>query len=260
MYWTEKDEELVIQWQARKTKLDELNLYNRLNTKIYYMCETIFFRYYKQNTYSYLYLIQETRNHVFVQLDTFKHGRGSAYSYISAIIKFYYNNFFNVNVNKLTDFDYEIKEDDLIYVDEDNNDNETKLINYLNDKIEYNKSLLFKEFNKTPKKRIELGYLIKEYFEKYGLNNFRYEAVLDYLKANSNYTEFQISGAMKYFLKNISTKGLGCFPDLDYTPIEKKWIDKIGLLNTDLCPIIPKNTYYYKNVLKNKNNFYPSPF
>jgi hypothetical protein len=89
IYWTEVEENLVLQWLSANT-LQEYRIYNALHPKIYRMQEIILHRYFSYSSARHTEIMRDCCDHVFLQLRMFKPDRDKkAYSFVQTVIKNY---------------------------------------------------------------------------------------------------------------------------------------------------------------------------
>ena len=272
MYWTKTDEEMIMKWINRKSIKEEYELYAYLNPKIWHMTKTIMYRYFNQNLEANKELLEETRNHVFVQLHTFKGKKGTAYSYISAIIKFYINNKRKLAYSNYVDLDYEVFNlKDILYSTDKNEweylEEEQLILNKIYKHID-EKLFQLEEERKQMKykihKRIDawqiVGEKLKEYIKEYGISNWDWMGLSDYIINDNELNKYSVVVAIHYFLGFSPTLGV-YRNEIDYLKQEKKWVNRIGLLNNDFTPdISPSNMHGKQKNIYQKHKFILAPF
>ncbi len=207
-YWYEKHENLCLRWLSATTEIEKQRVYNALLPACNYMIENIMQRYYHVPNSMQGDVKTECISHIFINLHKYDSSRQKAYTFISALIKYYLYDIMvripNINKNKITE-----------NVDEFDFDNQDKCIEYYQVDYDTNEiiaalDLKIIEFKSSVKRNVD-GYRIskiieyieacKEYIIKYdNINpNFMVEFCFHRIesinnKANSQYFFYQIFG------------------------------------------------------------------
>lgn len=262
---------MVMKWINRKSIKEEYDLYNQLNPKIWHMTKTIMYRYFSQNLEANNELLEETRNHVFIQLHTFKGMKGTAYSYISALIKFYISNKRKLAYSNYIDLDYEVFNlKDTIYTEkseweylEEEQLTLNKIYKHIDEKLfqleEERKQMKYK-VHKRINAWQKIGEKIKEYIKEYGISNWSWMGLSDYIMNLPDVNKYSAVVAIHYFLGFSPTFGVHS-DDVDYLKQEKKWVNKIGLLNCDFTPnTLPSHIHGIQKSIYKKHKIILTPF